>query len=313
MPGYGNIDSWDPKKNRDMSWLGSLFSGASGLFGGILNETFSDKHLKDAQNFSLMQGDIDWQRQQTAFNMSNQRADDVWNRQQAANLAQWERENAYNSPAAQMQRFKEAGLNPHLIYGQSNTGGSIATANLDSASMGGGSSSGVTQARGNDWQASLQGVGNVMMNYLSLKEKAANVDNLGATNDLLRKDALIKDLDIALGPLKKAGLISDNLIKEATAKYAPELSRLSVQAKEQDVKTAMRGYEFMQYGETRSREAHKALMSQMAVGTAKSKLEAAREALKLKYESAGPSAVDFVDRVMGKYLKMLNDIVIGSD
>lgn len=27
----------------------------------------------------------------------------------------------YNSPAAQMQRFKDAGLNPNLIYGQSNT------------------------------------------------------------------------------------------------------------------------------------------------------------------------------------------------
>lgn len=39
------------------------------------------------------------------------------------NLDQWNRENAYNSPAAQMQRFVQAGLNPDLIYGQSNTSG----------------------------------------------------------------------------------------------------------------------------------------------------------------------------------------------
>lgn len=32
------------------------------------------------------------------------------------------REAAYNSPAAQMARFKEAGLNPNLIYGQGNSG-----------------------------------------------------------------------------------------------------------------------------------------------------------------------------------------------
>lgn len=37
------------------------------------------------------------------------------------NKEQWDRENAYNSPSQQMQRFKDAGLNPNLIYGQSNT------------------------------------------------------------------------------------------------------------------------------------------------------------------------------------------------
>jgi hypothetical protein len=35
-------------------------------------------------------------------------------------LSDWNRQNAYNSPAQQMQRFKEAGLNPNLIYKQTN-------------------------------------------------------------------------------------------------------------------------------------------------------------------------------------------------
>lgn len=34
------------------------------------------------------------------------------------NLAQWDRENAYNHPAEIMKRYQEAGLNPNLIYGQ---------------------------------------------------------------------------------------------------------------------------------------------------------------------------------------------------
>lgn len=38
-------------------------------------------------------------------------------------LAAWNRQNAYNTPAAQMQRLKDAGLNPNLIYGN----GSAAT------------------------------------------------------------------------------------------------------------------------------------------------------------------------------------------
>ena len=40
--------------------------------------------------------------------------------QYQANLEQWHRENEYNSPAAQMQRYMDAGLNPNLIYGQQN-------------------------------------------------------------------------------------------------------------------------------------------------------------------------------------------------
>lgn len=43
---------------------------------------------------------------------------EMYARQRADSLADWNMENAYNSPAAQMARLEEAGLNPHLIYGQ---------------------------------------------------------------------------------------------------------------------------------------------------------------------------------------------------
>jgi hypothetical protein len=46
---------------------------------------------------------------------------DFYDRQRVDALADWNRQNIYNSPKAQMERFKEAGLNPHLIYGQTNT------------------------------------------------------------------------------------------------------------------------------------------------------------------------------------------------
>lgn len=43
------------------------------------------------------------------------------------NLDFWNRQNAYNDPSAQMARFKKAGLNPNLIYGQTNMASPIAT------------------------------------------------------------------------------------------------------------------------------------------------------------------------------------------
>ena len=39
-----------------------------------------------------------------------------------ANVAFWEKQNLYNLPKNQMQRLKEAGLNPNLIYGSSPAG-----------------------------------------------------------------------------------------------------------------------------------------------------------------------------------------------
>ena len=43
---------------------------------------------------------------------------EMYDRQRTDALADWNRQNDYNTPKAQMSRFKEAGLSPHLIYGQ---------------------------------------------------------------------------------------------------------------------------------------------------------------------------------------------------
>lgn len=40
--------------------------------------------------------------------------------EQAFNLQLWQLNNEYNTPESQMKRFQDAGLNPNLIYGQSN-------------------------------------------------------------------------------------------------------------------------------------------------------------------------------------------------
>lgn len=54
----------------------------------------------------------------------------LWNRKQweDQNLWRhqfWNLQNEYNHPSAQMARFKEAGLNPHLIYGKGTAGNAV--------------------------------------------------------------------------------------------------------------------------------------------------------------------------------------------
>lgn len=56
------------------------------------------------------------------------------------NVQMWNMQNEYNSPAAQMQRLKDAGLNPNMIYGQSAAGatgnaGSMPTYQKPNANM----------------------------------------------------------------------------------------------------------------------------------------------------------------------------------
>lgn len=53
---------------------------------------------------------------QMKHNMAQQKRAQDWS------LEMWHRQNQYNTPAEQMKRFKEAGLNPHLIYGQGDAG-----------------------------------------------------------------------------------------------------------------------------------------------------------------------------------------------
>lgn len=61
---------------------------------------------------------------------NRQYADKTYEKTRRDNLADWHRNNTYNSPQEQMKRFQEAGLNKNLMYGQGNSGpsGNIPTA-----------------------------------------------------------------------------------------------------------------------------------------------------------------------------------------
>ena len=59
---------------------------------------------------------------------NNQTQIDLWNQQKEYDYQMWKENNAYNTPSAQVQRLKDAGLNPALAMNQINTGTSTASA-----------------------------------------------------------------------------------------------------------------------------------------------------------------------------------------
>lgn len=118
-------------------------------------------------------------------------------RQNQWNIDQWNRENAYNTPASQMARMKAAGLNPDLAYGQQNL--SAASPQLTS-----GESSPVQDFSG---IANRQTVGDAMMQFnqsrlveaqAKLAESQANktdaeTEGQKSTNKILESDANFRD------------------------------------------------------------------------------------------------------------------------
>lgn len=80
--------------------IGGIISGIGSAIGGIANARTSRKNLKDQLKHNR----------------------EMAMREYTQNIEQRDYMNQYNAPVAQMQRFKEAGLNPHLIYGKGTAG-----------------------------------------------------------------------------------------------------------------------------------------------------------------------------------------------
>lgn len=103
--------------------------------------------------------------------------------QRADALSDWNMMNAYNSPEQQMQRFKEAGLNPNLIYGQQNEGATVRS----------------TEAKGwNPETPDLSGIGRAAQGgiqaYQDITLQQETVKNMQAQRENMALDGVIKAL-----------------------------------------------------------------------------------------------------------------------
>lgn len=96
-------------------------------------------------------------------------------RQNQRNIENWERQNKYNSPQEQMARLKEAGLNPHLVYGQGAAGAA-------------GNAGDVKGYDREEAENVLDGQ-NAMRTYNDFKEITARTNNIEAQEDLAKQQA----------------------------------------------------------------------------------------------------------------------------
>lgn len=117
---------------------------------------------------------------------------EMYDKQRADALADWNRQNEYNSPSAQMARFKEAGLNPNLIYGQMSQSPVVRSSSVE-----GYSPKAPQVDLGNAAAMGLQGLStyqdtqlkNVQTDLVKEQIKNASTDNLLKQLDAAKKNA----------------------------------------------------------------------------------------------------------------------------
>lgn len=90
--GIGNI-------SQGIQGIGGIANGIRSLFGSHSSERRQLRYQKDLMNYSA------------------QLQDEMIKKQNEYNLDFWNKQNEYNSPASQLQRYRDAGLNTNLIYG----------------------------------------------------------------------------------------------------------------------------------------------------------------------------------------------------
>ena len=99
-----------------------------------------------------------------------------------ANRQNWQMQNEYNHPKQQMQRLKEAGLNPNLVYGN----GAVATGGQISSASG----------RSPQGQAPQFDLGGIVSGYLDAEAKKVQIDNANEVNKNLKTERALKEAQI---------------------------------------------------------------------------------------------------------------------
>lgn len=160
--------------------FGSLISAAGSIFGGSIAKQGSDAAAKASLQAT---------RETNAANLKLAQYQNDWN------FAQWNRQNAYNSPAAQRARYEEAGINPYFALGNINSGQAESLMSTDMARQQSGAEAYNMQAQGSQQlgaaisNASNQFVGNL---YQLEQTKALQIQN---TENLLSMTKRVQGLE----------------------------------------------------------------------------------------------------------------------
>lgn len=185
-------------------------------------------------------------------------AEAQYDKQRQHALDDWSTQNAYNSPAAQMQRLKEAGLNPHLVYGN----GADATSGQMPRQSDTGSYDAEAPKMDFDAQRSL-------MNYYDTQFRQQQTDNLAVQRTLMEQQAIHTAAQTAstLAGTAKTKLETDTL---------SQLQQTTVDAARANLNKILLDSQYTSDENKRKQDLHSGNLRQQAQDYIKSRLDASK-------------------------------------
>ncbi len=186
-------------------------------------------------------------------------------------------QNLYNAPKQQQERFKEAGLNPHLMYGKGTPGLQTQTAKY-------------TPAKQEYGELNLQpAVGQALGDYNQIRLTGAQTDNLRAqtlTQNQLAKNALYTGFGIQADNQKKGIQMPFH-----SAKAQAEINQMDANINNIGAKTSLTGDQIATEKQRTLKE--------------KAQAEMAREQADYMKEHGRPMPSSIYESTMGKIIKAL--------
>lgn len=161
-------------------------------------------------------------------------------------LEMWEKENEYNSPAAQMERFKEAGLNPAVMMSQGGTSVASSVPSTQTASAAGGlpfsmpnlvaprlETPQIGQAMANIFQALTQGDKNEAESGRITAETQQMREAMGDYLRGIKSDADRKEIENLWLPL-----LNDSQVRKSSSEVFANYQRALLAIEEKDLTKA---------------------------------------------------------------------------
>lgn len=159
--------------------LGSIISAAGNIIGGSIAKKGSDAAAKASLQAT---------RETNAANLKLAQYQNDWN------IAQWNRQNAYNTPVAQRQRYEDAGINPYFALGNISSGQAEGILSSDMAKQQSGAEAYQMKAQGSQQLgAAVSGAAQSFFNtqYQQEQTKALQIQN---TENLLSMNHRVQGL-----------------------------------------------------------------------------------------------------------------------
>lgn len=167
-----------------MGVLGKIGNALLGNLGTAIIGGISSAYSQHQQNKNIdkqIKSQENEQKKNREYNLKLAQMQNQWN------VEQWQRENDYNDPQAQIARLRAAGLNPDLIYGS----GDISNVAAASPQMTSGAPSAPVDYSS---LANKRTVGDAVMQSLAVEQAKANIDKTrgeakaqGVTNDIRQR------------------------------------------------------------------------------------------------------------------------------